>query len=282
MKVIVFDTETTGLIPGYNTSLYDTKKYPYVVQLSWLLFDVDNDKLVNVGDHIIKLPPGVTISDEVAKIHGITNEIMKTKGVPVRHALQSFVNDLKQASVCVAHNIKFDKRMIRVEFARNNMIDYIHKGNYTFYCTMFNSVDVCKLPRSSKTQQTRIMLEKCLHQIEIRDNAARMLGGWIGKTDPLSGQPLNVSNDEQYKPLNELGLVEMINEMKSKEKVHYKYPKLVELHKYFYNSEPNNLHNSLVDVFVCFRCYYQLKFNKDVITSYDELNTYFNTLCGMV
>ena len=187
MKVIVFDTETTGLIPGYNTSLYDTKKYPYIVQLSWLLFDVDNDKLVNVGDYIIKLPPGETISDEVAKIHGITNEIMKTKGVPVMHALQSFVNDLKQARVCVAHNIKFDKRMIRVEFARNKMIDYIHKGNYTFYCTMYNSVDVCKLPRTSKVQQTRIMLEKCLHQLEIRDNAIA-----FGKTDPLSGQPLDV------------------------------------------------------------------------------------------
>jgi len=276
MKVIVFDTETTGLIPGYNTSLYDTKKYPYIVQLSWLLFDVDNDKLVNVGDYIIKLPPGETISDEVAKIHGITNEIMKTKGVPVMHALQSFVNDLKQARVCVAHNIKFDKRMIRVEFARNKMIDYIHKGNYTFYCTMYNSVDVCKLPRTSKVQQTRIMLEKCLQQLEIRDNAIA-----FGKTDPLSGQPLDVSNSEQYKPLNELGLVKMINEMKSKEKVAYKCPKLVELHKYFYNSEPNNLHNSLVDVFVCFRCYYQLKFNKDIITSYDELNIYFNELCGM-
>ena len=120
------------------------------------------------------------------------------------------------------------------------------------------------------------MLEKCLHQLEIRDNAIA-----FGKTDPLSGQPLDVSNSEQYKPLNELGLVKMINDMKSKEKVAYKCPKLVELHKYFYNSEPNNLHNSLVDVFVCFRCYYQLKFNKDIITSYDELNIYFNELCGM-
>jgi DNA polymerase III epsilon subunit-like protein len=281
MKVIVFDTETTGLIPSYNVSLYDTKKYPYIVQLSWLLFDVDNNKLVNVGDHIIMLPHGQTISDEASKIHGITNEMMRSKGVPARHALQEFANDLKQANVCVAHNIKFDKRMVRVEFIRNKMIDYIHKGNQSMYCTMYNSVDVCKIPRTSKLQEARIMLEKCLQQIEIRDNAVRMIGGRIGKTDPLSGQPMDVSNDGQYKPLNELGLVEMINEMKGKETVQYKTPKLIELHKYFYNCEPNNLHNSLVDVFVCFRCYYQLKYKKDIITSYDELNNYFNELCGM-
>jgi DNA polymerase III epsilon subunit-like protein len=266
MKVIVFDTETTGLIPGYNTSLYDTKKYPYIVQLSWLLFDVDNDKLINVGDHIIKLPPSVIIRQEVSNIHGITNVIMKLKGIPPRIALQEFANDLKKADVCVAHNIKFDKRMIRVEFIRNKMIDYIHKGNQSMYCTMYNSVEVCKIPRTSKLQQARIMLENCLQQIHIRDT--------ISTTDDRK-------KIEDIKTPEELGLIDMIQDMKCKETVQYKSPKLIELHKYFYKYAPNNLHNSLVDVFVCFRCYYQLKYKKDIITSYDELNNYFNKLCGM-
>ena len=271
MKVIVFDTETTGLIPSYNTSLYDTKKYPYVVQLSWLLFDVDNDKLLNVGDYIIKLPPGQTISDEASNIHGITNEIMRSKGVPARHALQEFANDLKQANVCVAHNIKFDKRMVRVEFIRNKMIDYIHKGNQSMYCTMYNSVDICKIPRTSKLQEARIMLEKCLRQINIRDAIERPHPvGWMEE-----------NGIEDYKTPEKLGLIDMINEMKSKETVQYKSPKLIELHKHLFQCEPKNLHNSLVDVFVCFRCYYQMKYKKDVVSMYDELNNYFNELCGM-
>lgn len=267
MKVIVFDTETTGLIPSYNTSLYDTKKYPYIVQLSWLLFDVDNDKLLNVGDHIIKLPPGQTISEEASNIHGITNEIMRSKGVPARHALQEFANDLKQANVCVAHNIKFDKRMVRVEFIRNKMIDYIHKGNQSMYCTMYNSVDICKIPRVSKLQEARMMLEKCLQQINIRDDLSELL--------------VEEKMIKDYKTPEELGLIDMINEMKSKETVQYKSPKLIELHKHLFQCEPKNLHNSLVDVFVCFRCYYQMKYKKDVVSMYDELNNYFNELCGM-
>jgi len=269
MKVIVFDTETTGLIPSYNTSLYDTKKYPYIVQLSWLLFDVDNEKLLNVGDHIIKLPPGQTISDEVSKIHGITNEIMRSKGVPARHALQDFANDLKRANICVAHNIRFDKRMVRIEFIRNKMIDYIHKGSYQCYCTMYKSVDICKIPRTSKLQEARKMLETCLNELQKRDT--------IIQTKLTANELIK----NECKDLNEIGLVGMIEEMKSKETVQYKSPKLIELHKYLFKSEPGNLHNSLVDVFVCFRCYYYLAHKKDIIMEYDELNDYYKNLCGM-
>ena len=270
MKVIVFDTETTGLIPSYNTSLYDTKKYPYIVQLSWVLFDVDNNKL-NVGDHIIKLPPGQTISEEASKIHGITNEIMRSKGVPARHALQEFANDLKQATVCVAHNIKFDKRMVRVEFIRNKMIDYIHKGNQSMYCTMYNSVDICKIPRTSKLQEARIMLEKCLQQINIRDD--------IEQAHSVEWMEKNGIKD--YKTPEELGLISMIDDLKSKETVSYKSPKLIELHKHLFQCEPKNLHNSMVDVLVCFRCYYQMKYKKDIINSSNELNNLFNKFCGI-
>ena len=80
MKVLIFDTETTGLIKGYNESLYDTDKYPYVVQLSWILFDTETHILVNVSDNILKLPDGVDISEESVNIHGITNQISREKG----------------------------------------------------------------------------------------------------------------------------------------------------------------------------------------------------------
>ena len=42
-----------------------------------------------------------------------------------------------------------------------------------------------------------------------------------------------------------------------------KYPKLVELHQHLFNSIPKNLHNSLIDVYVCFRCFYKLIYDED-------------------
>jgi DNA polymerase III epsilon subunit-like protein len=47
-------------------------------------------------------------------------------------------------------------------------------------------------------------------------------------------------------------------------KEYNKYPSLLELHKHLFGSEPKNLHNSLVDVMVCFRCFHMIKFGIDL------------------
>lgn len=44
----------------------------------------------------------------------------------------------------------------------------------------------------------------------------------------------------------------------------YKYPKLIELYQKLFNETPSNLHNSLIDVVCCFRCFYKMYFKKDV------------------
>ena len=68
MKVIVFDTETTGLIPK-NISLYSKKdKKPYIVQLSRLVFDTAKNKLDGTYDYIVKLPDGINIPKEASTI----------------------------------------------------------------------------------------------------------------------------------------------------------------------------------------------------------------------
>jgi len=39
MKVLVFDTETTGLPQENNVSILDTFRWPYIVQLSFIYYD---------------------------------------------------------------------------------------------------------------------------------------------------------------------------------------------------------------------------------------------------
>ena len=55
-----------------------------------------------------------------------------------------------------------------------------------------------------------------------------------------------------------------IKKMSRQGKEYNKYPSLLELHKHLFGSEPKNLHNSLVDVMVCFRCFYMIKFGVDL------------------
>ena len=59
-----------------------------------------------------------------------------------------------------------------------------------------------------------------------------------------------------------------------------KYPKLMELHKHLFNTCPKNLHNSLVDVITCLRCYYKINYNKDLLDNKKCKSLYFR-LCGI-
>ena len=53
MKVLVFDTETTGLPTSYNVSILDTEQWPYIVQISWILYDTDIREPIEREDYII-------------------------------------------------------------------------------------------------------------------------------------------------------------------------------------------------------------------------------------
>ena len=118
MKILVFDTETTGLPTERNASILSTHKWPYIVQLSYILYDTDSSMVLTCIDNIIKLPKGITISKESENIHKISNEISQTKGVDIKKELQKFNDILLESDVVVAHNISFDKQMIMVECIR--------------------------------------------------------------------------------------------------------------------------------------------------------------------
>jgi DNA polymerase III epsilon subunit-like protein len=47
-------------------------------------------------------------------------------------------------------------------------------------------------------------------------------------------------------------------------KPYQKFPKLLELHKKLFDSEPTNLHNSLNDVLITLRCFMKMKYNTDI------------------
>ena len=51
-----------------------------------------------------------------------------------------------------------------------------------------------------------------------------------------------------------------------------------ELHKELFESEPSNLHNSLIDVLACFRCFYKMVHNEDIVneTTHKTFYNYYN------
>lgn len=151
MKILVFDTETTGL-QEKGASIYDKSRWPYIIQLSYILYDISNNSTI-IKNNYIKLDKSIVISQESFNIHHISREILESQGINIVNALKDFNNYLKLCDVVVGHNISFDKRLIFVECFRHNITQNftqfknnqkIHKPEF---CTMKNTTEFCKLER---------------------------------------------------------------------------------------------------------------------------------------
>ena len=148
MKVLVFDTETTNVLPKYAPLMKKyVSKFPYIVQLSFILYDTESGNILETGDNIIKLDSDVELPESSIKIHGITRENMETNGINIKDAIEGLRKCYNMCDVIVAHNIKFDNTMIIVECMRNDLPVIINKNNKNVesYCTMNNSIVMCNI-----------------------------------------------------------------------------------------------------------------------------------------
>jgi|AACY02.1.fsa_nt_gi DNA polymerase III subunit epsilon len=158
-KVLVFDTETNGLIPKKNahTRLPEIGEYPYILQLSFVVYNLETQSIEQMYDEYIKIGPNVVVSSKITDITGITREMCVNHGIPIEQALTDFYAAYMGCNRIIAHNLTFDKIMIETEITRNNDVvtssipDIVNLFNDAFnyvndivpYCTMLNTKKFC-------------------------------------------------------------------------------------------------------------------------------------------
>lgn len=237
-RVLVFDVETTGLLPKKDpTSNANPKNedYPYILQLSYVIYSVEKGKIVHKTNTYVNIPSDIKITDEITKITGITRE-MCNRGEPIVSVLIDFYRACLTCDYVVAHNIEFDSKVVQQEMYRNrNRLGQLkpilpesvstmcgilgrkftaEKG-ITMYCTMKHGMD-----------HTDIWIER-------------------EKRTYNPDKTWNVCVDGSGNPVT----------MRMK-----KTPKLSELFVSLLPGWelPQNLHNSMVDVAVCLQCYLKM------------------------
>lgn len=153
MKVLVFDTETTGLPEGRNPSILETEKWPYIVQISWIQYDTETQEYI-ISDHIIDC--GVDIPQESVNIHGISKKISERKGENLLEVMNKFDEVLIACDMVIGHNISFDKRVYMVEAIRNRRKQYFTRNGVRKpeYCTMKKSKEFCNIVKTSSKGET--------------------------------------------------------------------------------------------------------------------------------
>ena len=164
MKVIVFDTETTGLIPKGATLNGDLNIFPYILQFSYILYETDTCEILTVSDDIIKIPENVGISKESINVHGITKVDCLLKGQDILRIIQKFMVCFENADLLVGHNLEFDLNILKIEMLRyvelfEEELNTLNNSK-KFFCTMQETIDLCNIEKKSATGKTYLKFPK--------------------------------------------------------------------------------------------------------------------------
>jgi len=143
MRLLIFDTETTGLPKNYKKqAVEEPNNWPHIVSISWVILDAISNVIESQKSFTIK-PDGWVISTEVSKIHGITHEHAMTVGVPLIEAMTSFTAE--KYDCLIAHNIDFDYNVIMHAYYWDLKNQLSHKLMICpRKCTMKLATDICK------------------------------------------------------------------------------------------------------------------------------------------
>jgi hypothetical protein len=249
-RILCFDTETTGLMPKHKRGdpFPPDSQYPYIMQISWIVYNVATNLIEEVVNEYVKIPQQVEIEEGASKVSGITREITDTKGVDLAPLLIRFYEAYMKCDCIVAHNLHFDGEVVRKEMWRNranlmtilknqervNLMTGVFTKKYNTayhidtFCTMMNTIDLCGIQFVPK-EPAAVICES--------------------PEEPASASvPVPVPAQNNRK----------------------KFPSMKELYCKLFDAEtqPKDLHNSIVDVLVCLRCFLKVRGAKEMSEKY--------------
>ena len=143
MNILFLDIESNGLpLDKTNkTPMNVVDNWPRCIELAWALSDIEGN-VINQNVRLIRPDAWIIPAEKFWIDHGFTTEKSKAEGVPLRQALNEFIDDLAQADYLVCHNIAFDVPVLGAE-----MIRYEMKGKRVpKICTMESTIEFCAIP----------------------------------------------------------------------------------------------------------------------------------------
>lgn len=245
-RVMIFDVETTGLTPRklnvHNLTPTQLKELPHIIQISWAIYHVVSNRIESTYNAYISIPEDVPLIDRIVELTGITRDILREKGQPIVPVLELFYATYLRCDMVIAHNLDFDQTMIGIEIARNAeslavspsavcplysmQALFTHEFNelhcVDLYCTMMATIDLCGLQHATPPP----VLPPPPSLTNVFENPDTV------------GPPIKTKKWPNQRP---------------------KFPKLSELHQILFGSVPDNLHNSMIDVLACLRCFLKIR-----------------------
>lgn len=173
MRIVYFDTETTGVKPGKD----------HIIELALLVYD--DGTLTEEYDEFIQIDG--KLPSKIVELTGITDEMLKDDGVAAKDAAAKIITVLKKDSVWVAHNTQFDLlfiyNLLKEYFDEEDILDKLSKLKWLDTLTIFkdragyphrleNMVEHYKLKdvRFHRAIDDARALKECLKELKLERN----------------------------------------------------------------------------------------------------------------
>lgn len=164
MKILFYDTETTGLP---NKKEKDLSKQPHMVQFAWIIWELNDKGDWNKESEInILVRPPIPIPYQSSEVHHIYDIDVLDKPYIVDE-IKRIADIINWVDLVVWHNIAFDNFIIQTEIQRAKllwiMVDFQPKN---IFCTMEWTKDWCKLKnKQSDTKYKRPKLSELYRKL---------------------------------------------------------------------------------------------------------------------
>lgn len=115
MRVLIFDTESTGLI---RSTSYSDANNPYLASIAALLYDTEANRIISSLNTLIH-PAGWEMPPEAEAVNGLTTQYLCDTGVPAQAVIPLFMNIASKADLVVGHNVEFDIKIMSAALWRH-------------------------------------------------------------------------------------------------------------------------------------------------------------------
>lgn len=139
MKILVFDTETTGFIDKKNPS---TEGQPFIIQFAGILGELKDGNYREIARKNILINPCISIPYGASQVHHIYD--IDVQWAPnMQESIDAIMSFLGEADCIIGHNIEYDEDMLKLELRRYQKLHLYQPLQVV--CTMKSTVDFCAL-----------------------------------------------------------------------------------------------------------------------------------------